>query len=721
MHEHESEISDESLELIPEFEEYMLKRVNRDVAEAMQFMKPLHREALDNFKLFNRGREYTELRTGNIYPTDFFAEQVDSATSSQMSAIWAKDEPCKLIPGPGTKSEEVELKQKLHEYQNREDNLKTTHRICIHDINLYGIGIAKTDYIEKFETIWGTEEVPVTQTMQEIDPITQEPVGEFEQPVINPETMQPETRLVSVPKKSILYKGPTTERIDIQNLFFGVDKRRSDNRPVMIRSFVDNEFFESQPYFINQDKIKALEEKNSEEENSSEPSTIAKRRVLNMRDEESRSRKEKVYFEWQGMVDKGRLFEHLGPEMKTDPRSGLEVDVHSSELVEKGEKVMCVCGIVNNEIVARLGEFFLSDHSNLVMGISTPLDDEVIGDSVARQVKPAAMMIDTLAGVMFKALRLAVNRGHIINKSAVVGDIPDVNSDGFVLTVNGSVNDAHTILDQPSVSQDIYQSIALVEQWARNRTGRSEVGAGRSDPNAETLGENEMVDNASSIRSSDPLEQIESTFIIPLARIRDEINGIFLTDPEYMMEVLGEEEAQAWQPMSPEQIRAHTRFLCESSGREQQKSVITGLLLRLNQIAPNIISAGQEVRLDRAMYQLQTDGFGRSSEEAEYILPTVKMENLNGTGEQMDELMAANQTGRAQLEQMTQQLQQLQLQIQMMVAPEMAMNGLDGGGGGGGASPGGGGGGSVAGPNQEVSQQTGAGGVSDSVMSEARG
>lgn len=684
-------LTDQELDQIPDFEEMMLRRVNRDVSESIEFTKSLRNEFLDNFALYNRGNEYASLREDEIYPTDFYAQLVNTFVSSMMRPLWAKDEPCKLIPGPNTSSEEVEVKQQLHDFQNREDGLKETHRIAIQDIALHGIGIVKTDYLEETETIWGTEEVPDTETMQEIDLETQQVLREFEQPIIDPITQEPQMKEVSVPIESVLYKGAHSERIDVQNFFFGIDKRRDNSNPVMVRSFVNRDFFNTKKFFINKKRLKDLNTSQPERDDQDANELWKKREILGMRDSSSISRNEFVYFEWQGLVDKKKLFSYLqkrdGPRFELDPRTNQFVDVISPELVKKDEMVMCVCGVTNTEIVNRLDKFFL-DHTNIVAGIMSPVDNEMVGDSIGRQAKPGGKMMDVLAGIMFKSLRIAVNRGHGINVEAVVNGeagVPDVNQDAWVLKCLEDPNRVHKIIDQPSVARDVYQAQAIVERWTRDRTNVSEVTSGKADPNAETLGENILVAQETSVRSDDPLETIEDTFIIPIAKIRDEINMLFLDDKQYRVEIIGEEGERNWVSLTPDQIRAHTRFTCESSGREENKAVITQQLLQANQTAPNALAAGQSVRLDRMMFRLFTDGFGRSEEEAGFFFPAVKAEIDTGSGEQMDQLMSATQQQTEANKLLQAQVNSLMLQIQAQFPLGLPMEG----GGENGNSPGG--------------------------------
>ena len=414
--------------------------------------------------------------------------------------------------------------------------------------------------------------------------------------------------------------------------------------------------------------------------------------------------------EWQGLVDKGELFAYLGPKLEKDPVTGEMVDKHSKELVAKGEKMLCVLGIADAEVVVRLeARPLLMDHSNIVVGIMQPIDNEMVGNSVGQKLKPAGLMLDKLAGVMFKGLRLAVNRGHVINVNAVEGGssaVPDVNQDGWVLHALTGVSDVHTVLEQPSVADDVYRGIGLVTEWGRNR-GSQEVASGKSDPNAETLGENVLVAQSTSTRSSNPLKQIEGTLIIPITRMRDEINQQFLSDPddEYLVEVIGKDNARNWEQITPEQIRTHTRFVCESSGREHSKAVLTQQLLQANQVAPNALAAGQPVRLDRLLYQLQTMGFGFSEEEAGWWLPAVKQELEDGSGEQMDQLMAQTQQMTEQNKFLAQQVQAMQLQIQMMFPLGLPMEGGENGQGGGG---------STTSPGQELPQSTSEQGVTES-------
>ena len=684
--------TEEDIEQTSDFEEKMLKRVNKDFGNSIEFLKDRRAEMATRYDLYHRGQKYTELRLQEQYPTDFYADQIDTFVASIMAPLWAKDEPCKLLAGPNAEPAFIEAKQKLHDYQNREDNLKETHRQIILDIARDGIGIAKTDYLERTERVWGNVDVPIME----------EGFNAFGEAV----EVQTGSKIVQVPKEIPIYKGAHTERIDPQNFFYTVDKSRYDPGPVMIRSFVSKGFFDERSYYINKDEIKALRREQEEKYDVDDDHIKAKKRIQKLRTDESPSKNSLQYIEWQGLVDKAELYSKLGPKMEPDPLTGEERDLHDKALIKPNEKVMCICGVVNEEVVARLDELpFGLDHENIVIGIMEPIDTEVAGNSVGQKLQPAALMLDKLAGIAFKALRASVNRGHLINVRAVEGEVPDINQEAWVLRCLDNPNVVHKILDQPSISKDVFTMMAAVENWGRNRTGIQEITSGRGESEAETLGEVQIVANQAGLRISDPLEMIEDTFVIPVARMRDEINMQFLMrgeNPEqYLMEVIGQDGAQNWEEVSPQQIRAHTKFMCESSGREHDRAVVTQQLMQANQIAPNALAAGQAVRLDRGLHDLFTSGFGRSSEEADWWLPAVKVERESGTEEQMDQLMAQNQ-------QLTEQVKNIQLQIQAMFPLGLPVGQEEGANGSGGGSP--------TSPGQELPQPTDEAGATQSLI-----
>lgn len=704
MPDHREDIEEEELEQIPDFEEKMLVRVNKDFANSIDFLKDRRVEMAERYELYYRGNDYSKLRDEEIYPTDFYADQIDTFTSSMMHPLWAKEEPCKLLPGKTADPALIDAKQALHEYQNREDGLKETHRQLIHDISEDGLGIAKTDYIEKKERVWETIEVPIIEDVESVD--------ELGFPSI--QKIQTGTRSVQVPKDVFIYKGPHTERIDPQDFFYTVDKRRNKPGPVMVRTFVSKDFFDERAYFRKLDEIKALDASTEQRYDDDAKHAEAQRRIQKLKTDEAPSKNVLQYVEWQGLVDKAALYEFLGPDIQPDPLTGIPVDLRSLKLVKENEKVMCICGVVESQIVARLEALpFQLDHENIVIGIAAPIGTEIAGNSIGQMLKPAALMMDVLAGIAFKALRASVNRGHAIDVMKIEGGaagVPDVNQDAWVLNCLGDPNSIHKIIDQPSISTDVFAMMAKVEDWARNRTGIQEISSGRADPDAETLGEVTKVEANVGRRSADPLEMIEETLIIPITRMRDEINMQFLMrgekPEEYLIEIIGEDGVRSWTPMKPQQIRAHTKFMCEASGRESDRAVITQQLIQAQQIAPNALAAGQAVRLDRGLHDLFTSGFGRSKEEADRWLPGVKIEDEQGSADQMDELMAGNQQMMELIKKMQMEQQLLIGQLFPLGIPQETQNGSDPET-------------SVTSPGQELPQPTNEGDAAQSLLQAA--
>lgn len=641
------------------FEKQILERVNADFDAAKEYMKPLHEKCVTVYGWYHNAGRYVDLKQQSQFPTAFFQEQIDTFAASMMDKLFYKDKPCTLIPVPETNKPDAEVKQAMLQWQDYKDKIRTKMEVLLRDCGMYRFCVAQVDYKEKYNRRIVGVDVPVPAT----DPVTQEPIllpnGEF-LPSID-ENGQPitrnETRVVDVPE----YIGPTVKRVDPTNVFFTEEKRTvDDEHPIMLRIPCSLKYFREQPYFFNASRIKDLvEQLSAGTEGADGHSTSPDHNYTNDKKEQhglsptNKTRKREYdYIEWHGRVDKKELYEYLIATYEDDPdkaelRQQMIIEL---PLLKKHEDCQAICGVVEGVVVVRLEETpFEIDTPNIVIGIIQPDEDNLIGTSLGDKLQAIQQGLDVLMGVAIENFKQSVNAGHVINKKALLtGASCMVNTPGFILETNTDVRAAHKRVEQPRVSPDIYQYQELLKQMGRDASGFANILGGKGEPGAETLGEAEIVTGMASLKVGSYLKSFEDTFVEPLYSMRNEVNIQFL-DEDYIYGIIGE-GAVDWRTASPAQIRAPVNFLCESSTRETNRHLITQQILQLGKLIPVATSQGIPTRFDKLLQQLVEQGFSWSTERAQEIWPTLKLEKEEDAA--IDKMMMDTMIGEVAMRRM---------------------------------------------------------------------
>ena len=641
------------------FEQKMLERVNADFEAAEEYMRPLHEKCVIIYSWYHNAGRYVDLKKENQFPTTFFQEQIDTFASTMLDKLFYKDRPCTLIPVPKTNKPDADVKQDMLQWQDYKDKIRTKMEVFLRDCGQYRFCVAQVDYREKYKRRVVGVDVPVPA----IDPNTGEPImlpdGNL-LPSLDPAgqpLMRNELQVINVPE----YIGPTVKRIDPTNLFFTEEKKTvDDEHPIMLRIPCSLKYFRDQPYFFNTDRIKEIVKQlpsgddgrgghgTSHEQNYSND----KKTIHGMNPTKKTRKREYDYIEWHGRVDKKALYEFLiaeyeGDEDKAESREQMMVEL---PLIEENEDCQVICGVVEGVVVVRVEETpFEIDTPNIVIGIIQPDEDNLIGTSLGDKLQAVAQGLDVLMGIAIENFKQSVNAGHVINKNALIsGSSTIVNTPGFVLETNTDVNAAHKRVEQPRVSPDIYQYQELFKQMGRDASGMANILGGKGEPGAETLGEAEIVSGMASLKVSSYLKSFEDTFIEPLYSMRNEINVQFL-DEEYVYGIIGE-GAIDWRTASPSQIRTPVNFLCESSTRETNRHLITQQILQLAKLIPIAAAQGIPTRFDKLLQQLVEQGFSWSTERAQDIWPTLKLEK--DENDSVDQMMIDTMIGEVTIRRM---------------------------------------------------------------------
>lgn len=601
-----------------DFEAKMLRIVNKDIERAKKFLNGYHDQCVERHRYYHNARLYDDYNAKNLFPVSFFQEQVDVFTSDLMDKLFYKNEPCTMVGRKTAEPKDVELKQQMMDYQDGslQDNAYGKLESAARDCAIYGMCGAQVDYDEEFDIDYFVEETPVMIN----DLVSGQQVslmGDDGLPITQKEIKK---------KKIPIYKGPRTRRVDPTDVFFTEDKQgNNDREPIMIRSWKTREDFLGQKYYINTDK---LPRKYGSTASSGDETSRAKRTLLGFDVESGKSKKAWEYFEWQGWVDKKELYKYLR----------LPID---EETYEENEKCLAVIGVCEDKYLVRLEEAAIDiGRPNVIIGVISREEDEVSGGSIADKILAVQKAMEKTAGIILANLKLSVNAGHVVNRNQITneGDI-DINAEGFVLETTGDVRQVHARIEQPKVAPDLYAWFDILKYMGQAASGINDPTSGRGDPNAETLGEVQILSNQNSKRLIAYLKSFENSFIVPWYSIRNQINMEFLDD-DYIFLHFGESGLD-WKTITREQLVASVMFRCESASRETNRAVITQQILQATQIAPLAIQAGQPVRIDKMLYELYTSGFSWSAEKAEDYLPLIRMEKNTGQ-QQMDELLVKN-------------------------------------------------------------------------------
>ncbi len=403
-----------------------------------------------------------------------------------------------------------------------------------------------------------------------------------------------------------------------------------DDFPVMVRSFRTRDYFREFDYFKNVENIKTAIDGESDEATDStydsENQINLKRMIHGLTvDQDTVTKKRIEYVEWHGKINKRELYNYEGK-----PIEGPD----GQPLTTKYEKVWAIVGMASNGVLVRCEETpFDIGKPNIVVGSIQVEEDEIIGTSICDKIYATQQGLDVLIGILLENFKQSVNAGHVINTAELSnGGQVTVNKQGFVIETTGDVNKVHKRIEQPRVAPDIYTFIDMFKQFGKGSSGIKDIITGRGDANTETLGEANIIANQAQLRMKDYLRCFEDTFIQPMYEMRNQINMQFL-DEDYLYMVVGE-AVQKWRTATPYQIRANVDFICESSAREANKTVLTQQLLQFAELAPLIQSMGFPVRLDKIFGKLAEQGFSWDRKTVEEIIPSLKFErdgaDING-------------------------------------------------------------------------------------------
>jgi hypothetical protein len=595
------------------FEEKMLVRVRQDFADSEQFLSEYHRWCTDMHGFYHSGRKYVNLRQKNLFPSAEIQEDVDTFVADTRDKIFYAGTACRLIGREDTDKDDAEAKQQMMIFQDEQNGIFGLMGRWLQDAALYQMAIAQVDYKETTRREWAEVEMP----LEAFEPETGEPIVDEEGnpiPLIDTSTGMVATEkqwvLIDVPD----FKGSWCKHVDPSSVFFGQDKKETvDEFPIMIRTYQTRAFFDSQPYFFNQTKLKD----DAGEPIGADEQEVTRRAQIGETLDASASKRPYQYIEWQGLVDRRELYEFL------------KKDKAEMARIKKGERTWAIVGVTNDKVVVRIDEspFGLVGPNIIIGGLG--LNEGMKHQSLSDKLESIQRGSDDLMGMLMATFKLSIDAWTVINQSALVGEGRiETNKPGGILLTNTSVNDVVKQFAPPDMTKAIYTMLGMFKQSGENRGGIRKIISGQADPEAETLGEATQALSHAIIRMRDYLKAFEQSFIVPLYIMRNQINAT-LIDEEYVFMVIGE-SAQEWRTIKPEQVRASVHFICESSTRETNRSIIIQQMLQFIQLAPFAHQAGQPVRFDKMMAHLGEAGFTMQRDKIEEFFPLIKLEREKG-------------------------------------------------------------------------------------------
>lgn len=609
-------------QLLP-FEERMKLRVSADLREGELYLAEYHSWCKDMFRFYHNAQNYEELKKKNKFPSTAIQEDVDQFIADARDKLFYVDRPCTLFGREETDKADAEAKQEMMNYQDEEIGIFEIIGNALKDAALYKIAPLKVEYDEVTETEWEPYEegIPLVdkdnqpildgmgRMIPQLDTITGEPV------------IESGWRLIEAPR----YKGAVVHRIDPLNLFWTQDKKTMDDRyPIMIKSNISFKDMEK-PYFIKS-AVQILKEKGTESQY--EDPTWEKKKLTGENATVTGTSKKNQYVEWQGMVNKAVLY-HFMIQTKQVPDEDMEQFMLDLSTTKPTDECWCICGLANETEVIQLrcSPFKKLNRANIIIGKMSPGEDSLIGDSISRKIEAVQKSEEETYGMLIENIKQAVDAFWIINTEALVdirGGKVEVNRAGGVLRCNENVNNVAKRIDQPGVAPDIYNLLNIFKQARQDQGGLQDSVIGKGDPNAETLGEARQVLNYASLRMRDYLKTIENSLIRPLYRMRNDINTEYLTD-DYVFRIIGEKGSE-WRKLTPQTIRTPVDFICESSTRETNRSVIIQQMLQMIEISPLAQAQGQPVRIDLMLADLAENGFAISKDKIKKYFPAVAAE-----------------------------------------------------------------------------------------------
>lgn len=593
------------------FEDKLKSQILEDYGSAKQYLSSYHKWCIAMDSVYHNAKDFDQLAASFQFPMPIIQKNVDQLGADMSDKLWYSNRPASIIPEPDADPADCDAKQEMLDYQDREDQIYTKISLAIRSACLKDIAVAQVDYKETTRKVWGVVEEPV------IDPMTGQP-----QVAVDPSTgmsqavTQQKYKIVEVPD----YRGAVVKRIDPINLFFTRDKSDyGDGFPVIVRSFETKDYFSTEPYFFNQDKIEGAESGSRPASDTVSPDE--KLTAQGMDGGSTVSKKTHEYLEWQGFVDKTELltFNGAGPEELAQ--------------VTPGEKCWAIVGIVDGTVIVRADcDPLQLGKENVIIGCIAPEDEGIRGIGLARLIQAVQKASDQMTGYLLENLKQTVNCGWAVDENRLVkepsGGTIKVNKAGFILRVTGDPNTALMRIQQQEVSEDIWKVIQWQETLAQDAGGLRDALTGEIDPRANTLGQSQLATGAASLRVRNYLKTFEDTFVRPLYELRNWINSTFI-DTDYAFYKLGP-SGMVWQQISPTQIKAGVRFICESSTRETNKAVLIQQMLQVAPLLPLAQQSGIPVRIDKFFEKLMKSGFAWSDEDVKALLPTLALEEAMG-------------------------------------------------------------------------------------------
>lgn len=601
--------------ITPPFEEKLLQRIKEDYGNAKRFLDGFHRWCLEMSGTYHNAKDFQHMKTEFKFPMPLTQKIVDQCTADMLDKLFASNRPASMVPKSGTAPDDVDAKQAMLDYQDKEDKIYTKAGIWVRSVCLTGICAAQVDYTEKTRREW--VEAPIYREDLGVDPATGQPIPDVD------EMGRPKTRweIADIPD----YRGATTKRVAPEDLFFTSDKTEvGDGFPIMVRSVVDDRFFKSEPYFYNVDQIPTRE--NTPTVPGSDGVTRdEKLTAQGFTPGSSMGKRNREYVEWQGYVNKLEVYEYLLSTGRYETP-----DMTILQQIDPSEDVWIIAGMADGQVLVRCDVDPLKwGRENLVIGCICAEDEGMVGIGLGRLIQAIQRGSDGLTGYLVENFKQIVNAGWVINKNSLVaekGAKIEVNKAGFILWTNGDVNEAAKRVEMANVAPDIWEFIKFLDMLAQDASGLSDPLMGKTDTRSETLGQTQLAIGVGSLRLRNYLKTFEDTFIRPLYQLRNWVNSTFI-DTEYAYYTLGE-SGLTWQQIQPGQIKAGVDFICESSTRETNKAVQIQQLIQFTELAPLAQASGIPVRIDKLMENLAKDGFGWSDERIKEVLPTLAMEEM---------------------------------------------------------------------------------------------
>ena len=596
-------MDDPSLQVLEDdLELYLCQRILQEFGQAKEYMRDAHDEYRDNWKAYHASSEYQNLRKKHKFSMPLMQEICDQFVSIVLDKFWFTNKPVTIVPVEDSDKPDAQAKQDLMDWQDYKDGMAAKGELFVRDMFLSPFCCAQVDYVEDTKKVASEETVDVP--VPELQTAYRAAMG---QPIPT------RTETTTTTKEVVTYKGPRVKRVDPLNVFWGPDKQgANDEHSIMVRTWQTEEYFYSQPYFFNQDKI---QRRTSMKTANESPYVV---------DKEAGSSNVPPtdlieYVEWHGLIKRQKIYKYLKKEMPPG--------------TNEHDRVWAIVGLAGGTTIVRLELEPLSPNSdadgpNMIIGTCMQGDDNMLGYCVGSKILPMHLGSESVMGMILENLGQSVNAMHVINKSSIVGRTPMLNLPGAVLLTNGDVRQVHKRIEQPPVAKDLFTLLAMFRQMAQDASGLQDTTLGRGDPNAETLGEANMVVMQASLRMRKYLKTIEDTFLIPLWSMRNQVNIDFI-DQEYAYGIIGE-SARQMRTITPGQVRANVDFICEASTRETHKAVMVQQLLKLIQLAPAAIQVGQPVRVDEMLAFLGEIGFSWKQDLIERFFPLVSMQKKGG-------------------------------------------------------------------------------------------